>query len=143
MHLQYQKQNPYKKGINIPKELSNRMMPDNILMDWATDQLMYQVSRQKPVLNSLLLDRIYELVKVEEKTTDTQAEMPDGCKSSKGNDGLEIKFPLLIPISQLTGTEKQKVAFAIANPPEHESQAYAFALQVIEWNILQSKKKTV
>jgi hypothetical protein len=52
-------------------------------------------------------------------------------------------LPVSLPIHPGVGMNADLVAQAVAKAPEHEALAYAMGLQVIEWAIKATSKKTV
>lgn len=121
--------------IETPNELIDMLIADATKRKWATEQLINGGSKHKQVLNALLLSRIYELVQVVEDSSEKLFELQDGYEIIKDIDGEDMVFPVLMPINMGPDVDKQKVADAIALAPEHDTLAYTFAIQVIEWTI--------
>jgi hypothetical protein len=126
-----------------PAALIDLLIKDADLNLWATEHIVNEGPKHKQVLTALLLKRLYALLQVIEKRTDTEFFLQEGYELTKEKGGKGDVVPFSIPIHLGPGLDKKKVVKAVSRAPGHELLAYAMGLQVIEWAIKATLKSGV
>lgn len=122
--------------------LIDLLIKDKDLNQWATEHIVNEGPKHKQVLTALLLKRLYVLVQSIEKSTDTEFVLQAGHELTNEKGGKGDVLPVSLPIHLGPGLDVKKVAEAVSKAPEHEVLAYAMGLQVIEWAIKATAKKS-
>jgi hypothetical protein len=123
--------------------LIDLLINDAELNQWATEHIANEGPKHKQVLTALLLKRLYALVESIEKSTDTLFVLQEGYELTQQKGSKEDVLPVSLPIHLGPGLDAKKVAEAALKAPEHEVLAYAMGLQVIEWAIKATSRKSV
>ena len=101
----------------------------------VTHQLIHEGPEHKQILSSLLLKRLYTLVKSIEKSSGRTFQLQPGFELVSETENDYNLLPVAVPIHVSTGVVRKRIVTQISRAPEHELLAYAMALQVIEWAI--------
>ena len=130
------------KLVGSPTALINLLIKDADLNQWATEHIVNEGPKHKQVLTALFLKRLYVLVQSIEKSTATPFALQHGHELTKEKGGKGDVLPISLPIHLGLGMNEDIVAEAVSKAPEHEVLAYAMGLQVIEWAIKATSKKS-
>jgi hypothetical protein len=130
------------KLVGSPAALIDLLIRDADLNRWATEHIVNEGPKHKQVLTALLLKRLYALVQSIEKSMDTVFVLQEGYELTKEKGGKGDVLPVSLPIHLGLGMNADIVAEAVSKAPEHEVLAYAMGLQVIEWAIKATSKKS-
>jgi hypothetical protein len=131
------------KLVGSPAALIDLLIKDADLNQWATEHIVNEGPKHKQVLTALFLKRLYALVQSIEKSTDTVFVLQEGYELTKEKGGKGDVLPVSLPIHLGLGMNADIVVEAVSKAPEHEVLAYAMGLQVIEWAIKATSKKSV
>ena len=130
------------KLVGDTSELIYIMISDPEQRVWAKEQIENHGPVHKQVLSSLMLKRIFKLIKTVEKSTGENFAMQDGYELTLIKDDKEIILPVHIPINANPGKDKMKIAQAICEAPRHEALAFTMGLQALEWAIKALPRKS-
>ncbi len=131
----------HKKGkgtdlIGLPDELVKLMIKDSGCQKWVIKEISNEGPPHKQVLTTLLLKRLYKLVKTIEKSSGIVFSLQKGNSvESETHEGEAVVMPVDIPVNLGNKTNKNHVIDAVSEAPLHELLAYTMCLQVIEWGM--------
>lgn len=132
-HLNETNQGEGIRLVGNPIELIDLLIAGDSEKEWAANQLINEGSKHKQVLNTLLLKRLYKLMRAVEESSGSNFVLQNGYGLKKAKDAGRLPIPF--PINIGWGMDKVKVTEAIAAASERDQLAYAMFLQVIEWSI--------
>lgn len=143
MAKHHKKHHHHAEGLKLlgsQEELISLLITDEDENIWAIDQLVNEGPKHKQVLNAVLLNRLYKLVQVIEKNTDSIFTMQKGYEWEVVQKN-EKFLPIPLPLNLLPTVDKKIVADNISEAPRHVALMYALILQVTEWSIKAVAKK--
>jgi hypothetical protein len=141
MHNKANSTATHTNSVGNPGELIDLLFTSYAGKKHAVEQIMHEGPEHKQVLSSLLLGRLYTMVTLLEKCTDTKFQLQTGNQLKIQTADGKVAFPLAVPIVVAQEKEVKKVAAVISLAPEHELLAYAMCLQVVGWAIKVLPKK--